>query len=301
MPFQHLILLRFRPQAREDDVMKTRVPHACRVLSSPWAGVFATDIDSAYQYNRHWHTTFGFGFIERGAHRSLSGRGIVDARAGDVITTNPGEVHDGRPLGGASRRWRMVYLDPAAMASMAGPCEVQRGDVRLTRPVLRDPALIPVLRQLVRRLERWSAASHPTPDAILGCEEALVRSCGLLLKSHSTATPSPDVRGDVAHVRERLADELVSPPPLSELAACAGLSRYQLLRRFERAYGLTPFEWQRQVRAERARALIGSGGGLAEVAAACGFADQSHMTRTFAGHFGFTPGAWAAAIRPTRT
>jgi AraC-like DNA-binding protein len=280
--------------------MKKHVPHACRVVSSPWPGVFGTDIDSARQYDPHWHTTFGFGLMERGAHRSMSGRGIVDARVGEVITTNPGEVHDGRPLGGASRRWRMIYLDPPVMASMAGEPETAAADVRLTRPVIQDSALIPALRQLLRRLERWSAVLHHPPDAALGCEEALVRTCGLLLSGHSTATPAVDARGDVARARERLADDLVSTPSLSELAATVGLSRYQLLRRFERAYGMAPFEWQRQVRAERARALIGTGSSLARVAADCGFADQSHMTRAFAGHFGFTPGAWATAVRTGR-
>ena len=275
--------------------MKKRVPHACRVVSSPWPGVFGTDIDSARQYDRHWHTTFGFGLMERGAHRSMSGRGIVDAQAGEVITTNPGEVHDGRPLGRASRRWRMVYLDPAVLASMAGEPETPAADVRLTRPVIQDTTLIPALRQLLRRLERWSAASHRLPDAAQGCEEALVRTCGLLLSRHSTATPSGEARGDVAQVRDRLADDLLSTPSLSELAATVGLNRYQLLRRFERVYGMAPFEWQRQVRAERARGLIATRRSLAEVAVDCGFADQSHMTRVFVGHFGFTPGAWAAA------
>ena len=141
--------------------MRKRVSHACRVLSSPWPGVFGTDIDSARQYDRHWHTTFGFGLMERGAHRSMSGRGIVDAQAGEVITTNPGEVHDGRPLGGASRRWRMIYLDPAVMASMAGRPETPAADVRLTRPVIQDTTLIPALRQLLRRLERWQRGPAP--------------------------------------------------------------------------------------------------------------------------------------------
>jgi len=276
------------------------VPHACRVVSSPWPGVFGTDIDSARHYDRHWHTTFGFGLMQRGAHRSMSGRGVVDAQVGEVITTNPGEVHDGRPLGGASRRWRMIFLDPAVMASMVGQPATPAVDVRLTRPVIRDTTLIPALRQLWRRLERWSAAAHPTPDAALGCEEALVRTCGLLLSGHSTATPTVEPRGDVAPVRERLADDLVATPSLSELAAIVGLSRYQLLRRFERVYGMAPFAWQRQVRAERARALIGTGSSLARVALDCGFADQSHMTRAFVGHFGFTPGAWAAALRTSR-
>jgi AraC-like DNA-binding protein len=275
--------------------MTKRVPHVCRIVSSPWPGIFGTDIDSARQYDRHWHTTFGFGLMERGAHRSMSGRGIVDAQAGDVITTNPGEVHDGRALGEESRRWRMVYLDPAEMASMVGQPETPAADVRLTRPVIQDTTLVPVLRQLLRRLERWSAAPHPSSDAALKCEEALVRTCGLLLSGHSTATPSVEVRGDLTQVRERLADDLVSTPSLSALAATVGLSRYQLLRRFERVYGMAPFAWQRQVRAERARALIRTERSLAEVAVDCGFADQSHMTRVFVGHFGFTPGAWASA------
>jgi len=118
--------------------MKKREPDACRVVSSPWPRVFGTDIDSVRQYDRHWHTTFGFGLIERGAHRSMSGRGIVDAQVGDVITTNPGEGHDGRPLGGASHHWRMIYLDPAVMASMVGQPETPAVDVRLTRPVIQD-------------------------------------------------------------------------------------------------------------------------------------------------------------------
>jgi len=194
----------------------------------------------------------------------------------------------------------MVYLAPQVMASLAGQAETPAADVRLTRPVIQDPTLIPALRQLLRRIERWSAVLDRPPDAALGCEEALVRTCGLLLSGHSTATPAVEARGDVAPVRERLADDLVSTPSLSELAAMVGLSRYQLLRRFERVYGMAPFEWQRQVRAERARALIGTGRSLARVAADCGFADQSHMTRAFAGHFGFTPGALATVVRTGR-
>ena len=82
--------------------------HRCQVFGSPWAGVYGTPADSARHYGRHWHATYGFGLLEHGAQHSASGRGAVDAYAGDLITTNPGEVHDGRPLGGPSRRWRMM-------------------------------------------------------------------------------------------------------------------------------------------------------------------------------------------------
>src|SRR5687767_14529920 len=62
----------------------TAMHHCCRVIASPWPGVFGTDVDSGRQYGKHWHSTFGMGFIERGAHRSMSGRGTVDAYAGEV-------------------------------------------------------------------------------------------------------------------------------------------------------------------------------------------------------------------------
>jgi AraC-like DNA-binding protein len=104
----------------------------------------------------------------------------------------------------------------------------------------------------------------------------------------------------VTKVRDRLADDAAETPTLAELASLAGLSRYQVLRRFEKVYGVPPHAWLLQRRAERARGLIRGGAGLAAAAAACGFADQSHMTRVFVRQFGFTPGAWqkAAARRP---
>src|SRR3989441_5808152 len=85
--------------------------HVARVLASPLTGVYSTHIDSAQQFSRHWHDTFGFGFLEHGAQEWFSGRGIVRGYPGEVIATNPGEVHDGRPLGPPTRRWRIVYVD----------------------------------------------------------------------------------------------------------------------------------------------------------------------------------------------
>src|SRR5256886_10121824 len=85
--------------------------HVARVLASPLKGVYSTHIDSAQQFDRHWHDTYGFGFLEHGAQEWFSGRGIVRGYPGEVIATNPGEVHDGLPLGPPTRRWRIAYVD----------------------------------------------------------------------------------------------------------------------------------------------------------------------------------------------
>lgn len=264
--------------------------HRSRVVAAPWPGVYLVQTESARHFPRHWHGNFGIGLIDHGAHRSASGRGTVEAYAGDLIAHNPGEVHDGHPLGGPTRRWRMVHVEPEALqAATLGPGDTPHTGLAIARPVMHDPQLRAALQRLF--------AGADTPDhGTLAGEEDWARVCGLLLQAHANEAPAPSsAPGDLARVRERLADELLAPPALAALAALAGLSRYQLLRRFTQAYGLPPHAWLQQQRNERARQLIRQGHPLVDAAAASGFADQSHMTRHFVRQFGFTPGAWRRA------
>ena len=269
-------------------------PHMSRVFGAPCRGVYSTDTVSGRHFGRHWHDTYGFGLLEDGAHSSASGLGQVTAYAGDVITTNPGELHDGRPLGGPTRRWRILHIDADVMASLVS----QRGSrAEITRPVIKDARLVRALRRLFRRLERWSAGRRATAAEALACEESLVETCVLLMCRHGTVPLRKQEPGDdVRQVRDRIADDLLDPPTLADMATMTGLSRYQILRRFERAYGLPPHAWLLRQRAERARVLIRDGSSLATAAATSGFADQSHMTRIFVRQFGFTPGAWQKAM-----
>jgi AraC-like DNA-binding protein len=100
-------------------------------------------------------------------------------------------------------------------------------------------------------------------------------------------------------VRDRLADELLSPPTLSDLAADLGLSRYQLLRAFRTTMGVPPYAWLAQYRVGRARTLLESGRRPSEVAALVGFADQAHLTRWFRRVLGVTPAAYRNSVQDT--
>ncbi len=280
---------------------RTFVPHmqhVARVLASPLKGVYSTHIDSGHEFGRHWHDTYGFGFLEHGAQEWFSGRGIVRGYPGEVIGTNPGEVHDGRPLGPPTRRWRIVYVDVDVMTTLTAPERGAGGHAEITSPVIQDPMLFRILQRLFSRLERWNKRTpHARSVDSLAFEEALVASCVRLMARHASRQWSDAPPRDLQQVRERLADDSARGPSLADLARLAGLSRYQVLRRFERAYGVPPHAWLLRRRAERARVLIREGVTLAAAAAATGFADQSHMTRVFARQFGFTPGAWRRAAR----
>ena len=84
------------------------------------AGVEATIAETARAFPRHSHDRFGVGLIVSGGHKSASGRGPVEARMNDVITVNPGEVHDGSPLDERGRAWHMLYFEPS-MLTGGGP------------------------------------------------------------------------------------------------------------------------------------------------------------------------------------
>lgn len=245
-------------------------------------GVHAVLMHSARGFGRHWHGSYGFGVMDEGGHVSASGRGQVHAVAGDVITVNPGEVHDGFPLSSQPRRWRMIHVSHGAMAAM-----LDVDGHEFTRPVLDDPRLRAAIDHVFRR---WDDPSGPAL-----WEEALANACGLLVRQHGNRRlgDGPPTRLD--RVRECLLDQMDAPPSLADLAGLAGLSRFQLVRQFARGHGLPPFAWLRQHRLRRAQALIAQGMPLGEAAAACGFADQSHLHRLFSRCFGFTPGAWRDA------
>jgi AraC-like DNA-binding protein len=260
--------------------------------------VYSTDIDSDHHFGRHWHDSYGFGFLEHGAQEWWSSRGTVRGYPGDVISTNPGEVHDGRPLGAPTRRWRILYMDVDVMASVTA----HHGQhAEIVRPVIADRAVIQALRRLFSRIDRWNVRAGQV-DA-LAIEEALVDSCVPLMARHgSGGSGGSRGSGSVASsnlkvVRDRLADDVSDVPTLDQLAAMTALSRYQVLRHFEKAFGLPPHAWLLRRRAEKARVLIRDGMALATAAAECGFVDQSHLTRVFLRQFGFTPGAWRKAAR----
>jgi transcriptional regulator GlxA family with amidase domain len=94
-------------------------------------------------------------------------------------------------------------------------------------------------------------------------------------------------------VTSRLLDDLGGDPSLCELAALCGLSRSYFIRAFKQTTGMPPHRWLLMQRVKRAKDLLRrTNMPIADVAVACGFADQSHLTRVFSKAFRISPGAW---------
>ncbi|MFI9589444.1 helix-turn-helix domain-containing protein [Nonomuraea sp. NPDC052265] len=90
---------------------------------------------------------------------------------------------------------------------------------------------------------------------------------------------------------------------VEEAARLLGCSRRHLSSAVRAEFGVTPKEYQRLVRFEAARARLvaaarSGAAGLADVAAASGFADQAHLTREWRAMAGCTPTEWLRTEGP---
>lgn len=253
-------------------------------------GVVSVDAVSDRRFGRHFHDQFGVGVMLAGAQISASGRGEVQAQKGDVITVNPGEVHDGRPIGQSARHWCMLYFDLEFIARTARAMGISAG-AELQHPVLRRPEIARAFQSLHENLllqPESTLDDLAAEDAMLTIFAPLFAVCD---------APGPLFPSTIALAKAAIDDDPASARTLAEMSRIAGLGRYQFLRAFKAATGLPPHAYKVQKQLQMARRLIVNGTPIADAAIASGFADQAHMSRHFARAYGLRPGAFAAGMK----
>ncbi|MFI6403000.1 AraC family transcriptional regulator [Streptomyces sp. NPDC050548] len=243
-------------------------------------------------YAPHAHEEFTIGVCVDGSELIDYRGGHIRTTPGSIVVLAPGEMHTGGPGSPtAGYAYRALYADPALLT------DGTLGGV----PHFREPLLDDAELARAFRLAHTELSVCPDP---LEAESRLPWLLTALARRHSTSRPAPDLpvgASWVAHaVRDRLADDLLTPPSLSALAADFDLSRYQLLRAFRTTMGIPPYAWLAQYRVTRARGLLELGGRPAEVAAQVGFADQAHLTRWFRRVLGVTPAAYRNSVQDAR-
>lgn len=213
--------------------------------------------------------------------------------------------------GGPSPRWECIlpdgraelifhYGDPFARRSRDARVEMQPGAMfvgQITAPVCLRPqgcvgvAAIrlrpeatgmfgPAAAELTDRFEPLDSIAPTTMvvEQLAGAShdrgriDVLERFLGTVM----TAGPRPEVAYAVECLVRR-----AGILPIDALSTDTGVERRQLERRFQTDVGLTPKAFARLLRVNRAARLVLAKTPLADVAAACGYFDQSHMSNDF--------------------
>lgn len=265
-------------------------PQLARIPDN-WLARAPGDIDrveacfSGAAFAPHRHDTYAVGVTVQGV-QSFDYRGATRAsRPGQLVILHPDERHDGRAGDDRAFRYRTAYVPPAEVQAVLGgrPLPFVEGGVS------DHPALRRAVWGLLRDLHQ--------PLSGLALQDALYDLATALQGAAGETAPVRIVNRDAAVLaRDFIEARLRESFSLEELERATGHDRWQLSRDFRALFGASPYRYLILRRLDRARTLMLEGGGLADTAHACGFADQSHFTRLFRDAFGMTPKAWLGAL-----
>jgi AraC family transcriptional regulator len=147
------------------------------------------------------------------------------------------------------------------------------------------------------------ALSHPDQANRLFLDYVLLAVGAHVAETYGGMRPvSRLVAGGLAPWQERRAKEMIDANldgvPIKELARECRLSTAHFSRAFRRSVGVAPHRWLMKRRIEVVKEMLRDGRlSTTELAAACGFSDQSHLTRAFRQAVGVSPGAWRRALK----
>ena len=236
------------------------------------------------------------GAVLQGAKQVWVGDAVLDYRAGDALLTRLPVPARGVVTGGDRHMpfvGLVMELDAAALRQLLGELrDLATVDAAAPAPFSVVALDAPVLGCLQRLLEL--AVDSAQAQQVLWPplqRELLFRllqsAAGPALRA--MAQPSPLARRMASAIRS-VQRGFRQPLDAAALASRAGMGSTLFYRHFRAATGLSPLQYQKQLRLLEARRLLQRGGcGIAAAAFAVGYESPSQFSREFSRLFGHAP------------
>jgi AraC-like DNA-binding protein len=255
------------------------------------------EVMEAYNRGSQWAfvtTIFGVAMPMTWAGEAFHERRVYSVGCGAVFCNEPGDAFH---IARVHRQglFKNLLFEPQALRELLAEHDIHHEPQWLRRVHTMSPEL---MRRLFSVYSAYSAHSAPmhlqtsVTELVAVMAEELIDS-----KGRQFRRPFEPSSRAAERLREALHDDDQPTLDLAELAAKVGMTRFRALRVFKRQFGLTPHEYQICLRISQARDLLKRGHSSAEVAAHCGFSDQSHFIRHFKRRLGVTPKQYVQAGR----
>jgi len=221
--------------------------------------------------------TYALGRVVRGHSEWQRGTRAFPCGPGALLVKQPGDVvrelaHDG-PIAMDVVAFSLSVVE-AAVGRIHIRAQLEPGDPRGVR-----------LHGLLDAIDAGACG--------IALDVAIAEAIEALADLHDvTVAPRRPVARAIELLRARLAD----PIALDELAAHAGIDKFQLCRAFRDQLDMTPYAYLTQLRIARAKQLLATGVRASDIAPLVGLYDQSQLNRHFRRIVGTTPGRYAAVV-----
>ena len=237
---------------------------------------------------RHIHFVFALTVGEAGIGIHQTPKEKFHITPGNIVIINHGESHSNDIPVNSNYSSRTIRIEPQYLKMLLSQISYRHDLICTPQPVLYDKNLA----QSILHLHSTLAKSTMKLE-----KECLILDT--LAELYARHIPKEQIRqsigfeyASIKRVCEYLQDCYYMNISLNELAELASLSPYYLTRVFTKQIGVSPHEYQLQIRLRKATDLLFLGKPHAEVALSTGFCDQSHFCKAFKKKYGITPGQY---------
>lgn len=274
------------------------LPVSCYRIQPPW--------ENFQQLECHWHHEMELFKIERGVVRVQCGEDAFEARAGELVFINSGELHAAQPLDGAELDYAAVVFSPEALcgdqndiARRKYVAPVAEGKLRVPRVVREDT---PAGRRMLQDFADLMELLTKRPPAFeLRVRGRLMDLFAGLAESgeHRAAAgeggPERGIRPAIEYIRRSYR----RPVSVEELAEVSHMSVGHFCRLFKRYTFKTPVQYVNSVRLSAAMdLLLESDRKVLDIALETGFNSLSYFTGLFKQSLGCTPTEFRRVQKP---
>lgn len=239
-----------------------------------------------FEFKPHFHDHYVIQLVRSGVNLGERERKTYAVSPGELLVINPGETHTGGVKGNEKLDYMGLYPENEFFEDFLADCPVLQGKTVFRQEVISDQELANSLQKLIY----ISSTSH---DA-LEVQSLVLDFFALLGERYVYHRPKGtrwgNERSGIRKAVEFIGENYRRNFSLHELSDYVALSPWHFSRVFRRDTGLTPFEYLRNIRVEKARKLLLDNHSLMDALHLTGFYDQSHFIRHFKAITGFTPG-----------
>jgi AraC-like DNA-binding protein len=287
-----------------DEIRDHIEAHARPDLKTPIEGLLLSNVATTPANPEYSLTHPLLVVMAEGGKRLLLGDQLIEYGPGDclVITANLPVTGNWVDTDGSGRALGMgVVLRPAAIAELllrapAGRWPRGTPGTQAIATGVAEPELLDAVARMLRLLDNPADAPVLAPliekeilwRALTGSQGDTVRQIGL-------------ADSDLSHVSRAIAwirDNYAEPMRIDDLARLSGMSTSAFHRHFRSVTVMSPLQFQKRIRLQRARSmLVAHPGDIAGVGHRVGYDSPSQFNREYRRLFGAAPGQDAQRLR----
>ncbi|QFU23232.1 AraC family transcriptional regulator [Shewanella eurypsychrophilus] len=240
-----------------------------------------------FEFDQHIHLDYHIGVVTQGGQKYQHKGESYHLGKGCISTLNPDEAHNGQSVEDEGYQANVMSIPISYVNQITSELNIK--EQYFSSPL----SWAPDLHQAFLHLHRNLISPYAKQEQLQIETSLMAFTTELFERYGSVKTLNHQQHAlsyqQVVDIKSQFHDEMHNVFQLDDLAAATGLSKFQFLRQFKAATGMTPHAYLKRIRLEYAKKALIKGEPIIDIAQQVGFFDQSHLNKAFKKAFLITP------------